>query len=294
MILGRITRIAVALGIAAITAGVALSARPAAAATDLSGDWSLSYALSCNATITQMGNDLSAAVDCGADIQLTLTGAFTPASGDFSLSGDFVGIPVNVVGSVSSDGSALHGTWSAPPLVSEGPFSAARSGGGSATDLTGTWGLVVENIFSGSCSVALQQDGAQLTAEAQCKGGPAGTFTGSFDEAAGTFAISGPFGRFLSLVLNGTVSDDGNSLDGTWFIDPVGPGGVITGERIGGGPPAETPTRVPPRATPTTSITLPRTGGGASSGGAAGWIYGAIAAALALSAASYAALRRSR
>ncbi len=293
MTLGRIARIAVPLGIAAIAAGVVLSARPAAAATDLSGDWSLSYALSCSATITQTGSDLSAAVDCGADIQVTLTGTFTPASGAFSLAGEFVSFPVNVAGSVSSDGGSLHGIWSAPPVVSEGPFSAARSGGGSATDLTGSWGIVVENIFSGSCSVALQQDGAQLTAETQCEGGPAGTFTGSFDEAAGTFTISGPFGQFTSLALSGAVSDDGNSFDGTWFIDPVGPGGVITGERIGGGP-TETPTRVRPQATPTTSITLPRTGGGASGGGTAGWLYGAIAGALALSAASYLALRRAR
>ena len=73
MRLTRIVHIASAFVATALAVGLlTLGSRPAAAATDLSGSWNASYSLSCAATITQSGSDLSAALDCGKDLQLTL------------------------------------------------------------------------------------------------------------------------------------------------------------------------------------------------------------------------------
>lgn len=300
----RMVHIASALVATALAVGLfTLVSRPAAAGTDLSGTWNASYSLSCAATITQSGSDLSAAVDCGKDLQVTLDGMFDSATGSFSLAGTFVAVPVTVEGAVSSDGSSLRGTWSAPPIVSEGPFSAAREGGTpSATDLTGTWDMTVENIFSGSCQAEIEQSGSALTAQLDCERGLSGAFEGTFDPDTRAISLSGPFGPFSRLDIHGTVSEDGGSITGTWFIalEPNGVRGTIVAAREGGPGPTsegeETPAREEeePAATPV-PVTLPPTGsGGGEQGSAEAWLLGAIAGALALSAALYVAFRRVR
>jgi hypothetical protein len=291
----------VALVAAVVVAGIAFAPRPASAggASDISGAWNVHYALSCNASITQDGSALSGTVDCGADIAVQVEGTIDTVYRTFSLTGTFVTLPVIINGTVSADGSSLEGTWSALPIVDEGPFSGARlSGSASPMDISGSWGITVENIFAGACTVEIDQAASQVTASIDCDNGPSGSFEGTYDSDTREFALSGPFGQFTGLEMDGTISDDGGSLSGTWFVTPGGPGGVLTGERVGGPPPDdgdETPTRPrPTRATPTTSITLPPTGNGAGPAGTAAWAYGTIVAALALSVVSLLALRRTR
>lgn len=290
----RITRSVVAFALAAITSGIALSARPAAAATDVTGAWSANYSLACSANLTQSGATLSATVDCGSDIVVTLQGTFDAMSGSISLTGDFTGFPVTVNATAAPDGATMRGTWSAPPLVDEGPFAGAREGAPmNPSDISGSWNFNVSNIFSGSCTADIAQRGLSVSADVNCEGGPNGTFTGSFDRDTGNISLSGPFGQFDQLDMSISVSEDGSSFNGIWVIAGVGPGGTMEGERLPSTPASRTPTRSP-QGTPTASIALPSTGGGATGGGPAGWVYGAIAAALALSAASYLALRRVR
>jgi hypothetical protein len=238
-------------------------------------------------------------VDCGADISVTLEGMFDSATGSFSLSGTFVTVPVTVEGTVSSDGASLRGTWSAPPIVPEGPFSATREGGTpSATDLTGTWDITVENIFSGSCQAEIEQSGSELAAQLDCEGGPSGVFEGTFDPDTRAFSLSGPFGSFTELDMDGTVSEDGDSLTGTWFIAPIGPGGTIVATRETGPSPTpseETPAREEEEPAATPPVSLPPTGsGGSEAGSAEAWLFAGLAGALALSAASYVAFQRVR
>ena len=305
MQIARIVRIASALVATALAVGLlALTSRPAAAGTDLSGTWSASYSLSCTANFTQSGSDLSAAMDCGKDLQLTLDGTFDPATGSFSLSGTLAGIqPVTVEGAVSSDGASLRGTWSAPPIVPEGPFSATRaSGTPSATDLTGTWDMTVESIFSGSCQAEIEQSGSALTAQLDCEGGLSGAFEGTFDPDTRAISLSGPFGPFSRLDIHGTVSEDGRSITGTWFIalEPNGVGGTIVATREGGPEPTsegeQTPAREEEEPTATAApVSLPPTGSdGGAQGSADTWLFAAFAGALALGAASYVAFRRVR
>jgi hypothetical protein len=272
------------------TAAFALSARPASADVDATGEWSAAYSLSCSATFTQSGMSVTGSVDCGADIAVDVTGTFE--MNHLTLNGDFVGIPVMIEGDLASDGRTLQGTWSAPPLVTEGPFEATRQGSPSTMNVTGMWDVDVLNIFSGTCTVSIDQSGDDLSADVDCAGGPSGTFEGTIDRETGAATLGGPFSEFTSLEMMITVADDGDSFEGTWFIAPVGPGGVVRGERIGGGPDEESPTRPRSRATATPAA-LPETGAGGPAGGS-DWAYAAIAGALALSAGSYVVLRRLR
>ncbi len=293
----RIAHIVVAFAVAVITTGLALSARPAAAATDATGAWSASYSLACSASLTQSGATLSATVDCAGSV-VNLQGTFDAMSRSISLTGDLTGFPVTVNATAAPDGATMSGTWSAPPLVSEGPFAGAREGAPmNPSDISGNWNFNVSNIFSGSCTVDIAQRGLSVSADVNCERGPSGTFTGSLDRATGNISLTGPFGQFGNeLSMTVSLSDDGSSFNGIWVIVRGGPGGTIVGERLSGPAPTagRTPTSARPQATPTTSIALPFTGGGTAGGGLAGWVYGAIAGALALSAASYVALRRVR
>jgi hypothetical protein len=292
----------VAIVAAFVVGGIALVPRPASAGSvsDISGAWDVEYALSCNASLAQDGSSLSGTVDCGADIVVDVEGSIDSVYRTFSLTGIFVAYEVTVSGTVSADGSSLEGTWSAPPIVSEGPFSGSRLGGSpSPTDISGSWGIIVEDIFSGACAVEIDQAVSQITASIDCESGPAGTFEGTYDGEMHEFAISGPFGQFTTLEMEGTVSEDTASFSGTWFITPAGPGGVLSGERVGGPPDGdeETPTRARSEGetpTPEGPITLPPTGNGPGPAGTIAWAYGAMVAALALSAVSLLALRRAR
>jgi hypothetical protein len=92
----------------------------AEAQIDISGDWTftVSNGLTCTATVTQAGTDVSWPMDCGVDFPGTfsLSGTIDTATGDFSLSGTFVGPngiaqPFDSTGTASPDGNSMSGSW---------------------------------------------------------------------------------------------------------------------------------------------------------------------------------------
>jgi hypothetical protein len=280
-------------GLVALVLAIGLHARPAAAEVDATGEWTAAYSLACGASIMQTGANVTGTIDCGSDIFVGVSGTFDSVYGTLTLTGDFVGFPVTINGQIAGDGRSLNGTWSAPPIVTEGPFSALRENEPSMTDVTGIWNINVLNIFSGSCTASMEQAGESLSASVDCEGGPTGTFEGTIDPDTGAASLGGPFGQFTALEMNVNIAEDGESFTGIWRIDPTGPAGIMSGERLSSGPEEEeSPTRPRSRAT-ATPAGLPETGAGRPGSGS-DWAYGAIAGALALSAASYAALRRLR
>lgn len=274
--------------------GTFLGGKPAAARVDLTGTWTAEYSLACSATFTQDGMAVHAVLDCGSDIVIGLDGTFDEMSRSLMLTGDFTGFPVNVSASVSDDGALMSGTWTAPPLVDGGPFHGAREGAPlDASEVTGTWNFNVQNIFSGSCTADIEQDGVELTADVECDSGPSGQFTGTIDPKTNHSSLEGPFGNFNVLHMDMSLSKDEESFNGIWVIIPGGPAGTLSGDRVSGPAGDRTPTRSRVSTTPLPTV-LPVTGSGSPAGGSPAWPYAAVVAALALSAASYVALRRSR
>lgn len=216
-----------------------------AADVDLSGTWDAHYSLTCDAVFDQDANVLSAAVNCGALAAGTLAGSVNTATGVFSLSGQLGAMSVSIDGLIVDDGS-LGGTYSAPPLAEEGTFDAVRVDPGSGTELNGEWVLMFMDIFSDGCSLEVEQLSVDLTARLDCElvtpaSGVAleGTLDGSAVTLTGPFAILGT----NTLLLEGTVSEDGTSIEGTWEITPLSMGGSFIALRGAGGagslPPAE-------------------------------------------------------
>ncbi len=195
--------------LAAILAVVLSSwvSRPAAAETDLSGNWNANYSLTCTAAITQSGNDLTADTDCGGGVDGTLTGTFDPASSSFSLTGGLGLIPVDVEGAVSPDGGSINGSFSYFPLVADGVFSGTREGTGDDTDLTGNWNITIIDVFSGNCQLAIRQVDSAISALLDCGGSLTGTFEGTIDLATGSMSLAGPFFGSIPLDLDGVAQD---------------------------------------------------------------------------------------
>ncbi len=293
-----------ALSLALVALAAAWTATSGArvhAGTDLSGTWSVTYSLTCDASFTQTGVSVTADVDCGGDVAGALSG--TIEGGDFTLTGFFGALPLEVTGSLTASGESMIGTLSAAPIVLEGSFSGDRLSG-SGMDLTGDWTITVADVFAGDCVVIIQQSGSDLEAEAECNDRPFGALGGTFEPGTGEIFLSGPFGTFAGIEIDGTVSADGQSFSGTWRITPLGGTGVIEGSREGKPPENGVPddTTGPeddaddeeeePTAMP---IVLPETGSGSASSGSLDFMLAAaVAAALAAAGAAYAVGHRMR
>jgi hypothetical protein len=269
---------------AAVAAFTLVATRTASAGADISGSWEVAYSLACTASLTQSGSDVSGSVDCGAGLSIMVDGTFDTTERALSLAGDYAGVDVTIEGDVSDDGASIEGTWAAPPLVPEGPYTGVRDSP-NEDDVAGLWLINVENVFASECAAEIEQDGSDVSAELDCADGLSGTFEGSFTEES-QLTLTGPFGAFGSLEMRIDLDDDGESFNGVWHLLPDGPSGVVDGERAG-----EEPDDTPRPATPTPLPGLAPTGGGPPSD-APEWPIAAVAGVLALGAACLAFARR--
>ena len=206
-----------------------------AADLDLSGTWDAHYSLSCSAAFSQEATVLSAAVDCGAGAVGTLEGSFDEAAGTFSLLPGALGVFTLSFEGIIVDGDSLSGTFStasallAVPLAEDGTFEAVRANPG-GTELTGEWVMTLEDVFSGGCTIEIEQADFDLTAGLDCDSFGI-TLEGALDGRAVT--LEGSLTAFVGAVLfvGVTVSDDGDSVEGTWRISPPGITGSFTATR---------------------------------------------------------------
>jgi hypothetical protein len=209
-----------------------LAGHPAAAATDLTGAWDANYSLACSASFTQTGSAVAGSVECGASLTVDVSGTFDAATGSLALSGTFSGAPVTIGATLSGDGHAMSGTWSAPPLVANGPFSAVRDGAPTTANVQGLWLINVRNLFAGHCRIQIDQAGSQLATTLNCDGGLNGTLNGTYNSSTGAVSLNGTLGSLGAFEMLVTVSDDGNSFNGIWRLSSGnGAAGIMDGER---------------------------------------------------------------
>lgn len=264
---------AAALAIAMLAYAGAGASVAGAGGTDLSGAWNIRYLLSCSASLTQTGSDISGSFDCG-DFDGTLEGTYSSGSRALSLTGSVEGVvPFSAEGAVGSGGDAMEGSFTAQPYVPEGTFEGERLGAGDASDLSGEWTLVIDGVFSGDCTADVQHNGSAVEISADC--GPISSLEGTFSNGE---LVLGTTLFDEELVIRGSVSDDGGSIEGSWTVLAFDPplAGVFLGERVGGPLPTaeddDTP-RPARTATPVAPI-LPGTGGGPSdSATPSAWLY---------------------
>ena len=202
---------------AAVVLFAALSGR-AAAQIDISGDWSITIdgAISgtCTAAIVQTGTEIFLAIDCGFGSG-NLRGSIDPANGNLDLSGSIV-LGVVLIGTASEDGNSISGTWDTGSLGFSGTFTGSRtSETPSLIDLTGEWPILLFGDRSAPCVLSIQQSLSEVSATMECQGLESGAFDGTINLLTGTFFIDGPLDDLL-IFLNGTVSEDGQSIEGTW------------------------------------------------------------------------------
>ena len=239
----------------------------AAAGLDVSGNWDVYYSLTCDVTFDEEAAVLSAAVNCGAGAVGTLEGSADADNGGFSLFGGLGLIAVSLEGSIVDDDS-LGGTFSAFPLAEAGTFEGVRVDRGSGTGLSGDWIITLTDVFSGGCTIDIEQVGVDLTAKLICESLSEVALEGTLDGSAVT--LTGSFPDISDVLLEVMFSEDGVSAEGIWRVGPENPA-EITGSftatlRAGPAPIVESkPTVVSVELPDLPATVLPATGTGLKS-----------------------------
>ncbi len=111
-------------------------------------------------------------------------------------------------------------------LAGFGAFQANAGG----TDLSGAWNV----RYLLSCDAALTQSGSAITGTVEC-GEFSGTLEGTYSAASGDLSLTGTVEIFVPIAVEGTVTDSGDSMSGTFTALPYVPDGTFEGERVGAG-----------------------------------------------------------
>ena len=255
-----LTRLVAVIGATLVTAAVIVTGgSPASAGLDVSGTWDAQYSITCNAAFDQAATELSATVNCGAGAAGTLEGSVDTTAGVFSLSGLVGLIMVNLEGFIVDDGS-LSGTFSALPLAEAGTFEGVRLGPGSGTELSGEWVITLIDVFSGGCTAEIEQTGIDLTTRLECESLSPVTLEGTL--AGNTVTLTGELTQFVDILMEATVSAEGESMEGIFRASPGSPieiTGSFAASLRGGRAPTVEPT---PTVVPVELPDLPATGAG--------------------------------
>jgi len=130
---GKLARAFLLLPLVVATALIALPVERAAALTDISGTWNLTLlhpdvmgSIPCSASISQPGSALSASMTCTGLGSGNLSGSINTTTGAFTLSGPLGGYQMNMSGTAAGDGNSMSGTFTLPPIPSNGTFSGFR------------------------------------------------------------------------------------------------------------------------------------------------------------------------
>lgn len=206
---------------------------PTPAPPDLSGTWDVDYALTCDAVFDQQETELSATVDCGGSVTGTLVGSADTAAGVFSLTGQIGVLTLSIEGLIVDD-DLLGGTYSTStpittfPFADAGTFQAVRGEPGSGTGLNGEWVMALVDILSGGCTLEMEQVAVDVTGSLDCESFGI-SLEGSLDGNRLTLMGSiPPIFLAADLVIEVTISEDGELAEGEWDLSPPGMTGSFT------------------------------------------------------------------
>lgn len=134
--MSRAFRIGMLVSALVAAALLAPAAQRAAAAVDISGSWNITLLhpdaggpIACSASISQPGTALSASMTCTGLGSGNLSGSINTTTGAFTLSGPIDGYQMNMSGTAAGDGNSMSGTFTLPPIPSNGTFSGFRKSG---------------------------------------------------------------------------------------------------------------------------------------------------------------------
>ncbi|MEX0785429.1 MAG: dockerin type I repeat-containing protein [Dehalococcoidia bacterium] len=209
---------------------------------DISGEWNFEVGgfgegtFGCSSAIAQSGSSFTMDTDCPGLGLGEFTGSIDPATGEFTASGQLVGIPVELAGTVSPDGESLSGMWDAELIGLSGTLTATRKGPlltptpvptlSAPVDVTGSWRISFSGIFGGTCDAVIEQTDAELFSIADCTLIGTIRLNGSLDQTDGRLTLASS-----TIVMEGFVTADGNSVSGTWSALGLF-SGTLTAERV--------------------------------------------------------------
>jgi hypothetical protein len=232
--LGRWLAVVAVLVGAGLTAAVVQTRQTEAQEpVDLSGDWHVqvmgTIALECDVTFQQSATVLTQIMDCGA-LAGTMSGTINLETRSFSLEGTMALLPVQVSGTLSSDGDVITGIWQGETSFA-GDFTGRRVPRDmSSEELGGEW--EVEFIDSALvCVLEITSTSDLLRAAASCPDSVNSTLTGVRNAAGMVLSgvIAGESGELI-----GNLSADALAFNGAWTASGSG-GTTVLGVRRGEG-----------------------------------------------------------
>ena len=102
----------------------------------------------------------------------------------------------------------------------------ASASANAASHLSGTWTIG----YSLSCDVSLTQEGVDVSGTVTCGSEAVTSVEGEFDAATGSFSLSGSL-EDLPILIEGTLSSDGQTMAGTLSAPPLAQDGEFSGVR---------------------------------------------------------------
>ena len=202
--------------------------QPVPAAITLTGDWNATFegflSGTCAVAIQQSGLDLFVAMECAQVGSGVLNGSIDPVDGRFTLSGNLSGLPAALAGVASEDGTFIEGTWVAAAVFSGTFEGALKDRTPSFIDVTGTWNIVLSPLegespeigFSDTCVASIEQSLVDLAATIDCDELGSGVLSGTINPLTGRLFLDEAPNELIGM-FEGTASESGESLSGTWL-----------------------------------------------------------------------------
>ena len=199
---------------------------------DISGEWSVvitgDLPATCTIRFTQTNTQLAGMLNCGGLGTAGLSGTIDPIAGSISLTGIILGVPLEIEGTATQDGDGISGTWIAFSSIA-GSFTGTRDIApvDPGSDLTGRWIVEFPGTDMGTCTAAIVETGASLSASISCDAG-SGLFSGTVN-GADIFLSGSILDVQREIVANSTP--DGTALAGTWIAPTADMSGGFIGVR---------------------------------------------------------------
>lgn len=165
-----------------------------------------------------------------------MVGSADKAAGVFSLSGQIGVLTLSIEGLIVDD-DLLGGTYSTTTLITTFPFAdagtfqAVRGEPGSGTGLNGEWVMALVDILSGGCTLEMEQVAVDVTGRLDCESFGISLEGGLDGNRLTLMGSIPPIFLAADLLIEVTISEDGDLAEGEWDLSPPGMTGSFTASR---------------------------------------------------------------